>query len=896
MIFERLRLRNFKPYGDASVSLSEGVTVVHGLNGSGKSSLLEACFFALYGSNALDGTLDDVITNGTEETDVELWFRHDGQGFHVTREVRTYGDRASTATCTLETDDGELLREGATDVRAFVTDLLRMDAEAFVSCAYVKQGEVNELIEASPADRQDTVDDLLQLGRLEEYRDRAGEARLGVGDVLEGRRGALENLDERIERKESRDLTERLNALESERGELDEEIERFESEREKAETTRSEAEDTLAAYEDRRAELSELETEIDDLETAIRETEAERRQVESELADARERREERATELSEAVAAADVEDGDPETVAARRQTLSDRESELREELLDARDDATEAKNRAEERRETAADRREQATERRERAEELRGRLSELQETLSERRERRETAADRRDKLRAQFDDAPVAVGEAASLRESIQTELSQLGESIEDTRTDLKEARSAVDRGEELLAAGNCPECGQAVEGSPHVDALDERRDRVEQLESELSALQDEREELRERRDRAEALRETERDLEGVEDTLSLLDEQIDETDERVTETRERIDEHCETADRLESEAADAEADAEAAADDAETARERVADCNRRLQSLEAATERLDRIDDVREARREAAAEVDRLEERRDGLAGRNDERRERLTEKRQRREELAAAVDDEAVETARERLSNAESYIEQVDRKLTELRERRDEVTNGIGAVRNELDELDELREERETLAAEVEALETLREETAELEETYADLRGELRRRHVDILEQRLNETFDLVYGNDAYSHIELDDQYELTVYQKDGQALAPEQLSGGERALFNLSLRCGIYRLLAEGVEGAAPTPPLILDEPTVFLDDGHVSRLVDLVEQMRGFGVAQILIVSHDDELVDAADDLVRVEKDPTTNRSSVERLEAASLADLRPTADD
>jgi exonuclease SbcC len=137
------------------------------------------------------------------------------------------------------------------------------------------------------------------------------------------------------------------------------------------------------------------------------------------------------------------------------------------------------------------------------------------------------------------------------------------------------------------------------------------------------------------------------------------------------------------------------------------------------------------------------------------------------------------------------------------------------------------------------------------------------------------------LNETFELVYENDTYSRIELDGEYRLTVYQKDGAELDPDQLSGGERALFNLSLRCAIYRLLAEGIEGAAPMPPLILDEPTVFLDSGHVTQLVELIESMRDRGVEQILVVSHDDELVDAADDLVTVRKDSTTNRSTVKR---------------
>jgi exonuclease SbcC len=67
----------------------------------------------------------------------------------------------------------------------------------------------------------------------------------------------------------------------------------------------------------------------------------------------------------------------------------------------------------------------------------------------------------------------------------------------------------------------------------------------------------------------------------------------------------------------------------------------------------------------------------------------------------------------------------------------------------------------------------------------------------------------------------------------------------------------------------------------PPLILDEPTVFLDSGHVTQLVELIESMRDRGVEQILVVSHDEELIDAADDLVTVTKDSTTNRSTVER---------------
>ncbi|MFW5978053.1 MAG: AAA family ATPase, partial [Halohasta sp.] len=358
-----------------------------------------------------------------------------------------------------------------------------------------------------------------------------------------------------------------------------------------------------------------------------------------------------------------------------------------------------------------------------------------------------------------------------------------------------------------------------------------------------------------------------------------------------------------ETADAKRNVAAEKRTEATERREAADTKREEAADTREAIESRTKrraeVTEAIDRLDAVEVLRSEIdnlGTEIERLADRRESLAERNEERRNWLADKRTRRDELREEFDETAIEQARQRKSNAEGYIERVTAELDSLRDRRDELQNDIGGLKADIEQLETLREQRETLAARVEELEAIHEETESLEAMYGDLRTELRRRNVESLERMLNETFDLVYGNDAYSHIELDGQYELTVYQKDDQPLEPDQLSGGERALFNLSLRCAIYRLLAEGIEGAAPTPPLILDEPTVFLDSGHVSRLVDLVEEMRGFGVRQILIVSHDDELVGAADDLITVEKNPTTNQSTISRTDDADLAVLGGVGDD
>jgi exonuclease SbcC len=885
--FDRIRLRNFKPYADTDLDLTDGVTVIHGLNGSGKSSLLEACFFALYGSKALDGTLEDAMTTGADETDVELWFTHGGESFHITRELRRYGDSVSTTKCVLDGPDGTI--EGATDVRQFVGgDLLRMDHEAFVNCAYVRQGEVNKLINASPSQRQDMLDDLLQLGKLEEYRERAGEARLGVQDVLADKRGGLNKLDEQIQTKEDQDLHARLNSLETKLNGVDDDIERFEENRENAESSLTAAEQVLEEAEEREQELSELDEQISDLEASVRETEREREALMTRITETRERIEERQDELEELLAAAGLDAATEDAIEAERARLDSEEEDIREAMQDASNRATAFENQSTNLGERAADLRQQATEKRERADSLETEASEADTDLADRRERLGEVNDRISSLEATFEDAPVDPGEASDHRESVKADLESVREEIQAVSGDLTSARDSVDEAERLLEEGKCPECGQPVDDSPHVDTLDEDRERVDALAAELGELNERKSTLDEKLSAAESLVDAESDLSRLRETREMLTERVDELEGDAADAREAAQEAREAAADLESQADQTAEVAAEKAEAAESARETVAEQETALDELDERREAVDAVAGVLDAVADGEAEIERFRERRESKAELKAERQKNLENLRERRSALRDEFDADAVEQAKAKRDSATDYLEKVGVKLEELREERDDLQSRVGAVENALAELDTLREERAELAETVASLQSLHDETTQLESLYGDLRAELRQRNVESLERMLNETFDLVYGNDAYSHIELDGSYELTVYQKDGTPLAPEQLSGGERALFNLSLRCAIYRLLSEGIEGAAPTPPLILDEPTVFLDSGHVSRLVDLVEEMRGFGVRQILIVSHDDELVAAADDLVTVEKDTTTNRSSVHREDAATLA--------
>jgi exonuclease SbcC len=209
-----------------------------------------------------------------------------------------------------------------------------------------------------------------------------------------------------------------------------------------------------------------------------------------------------------------------------------------------------------------------------------------------------------------------------------------------------------------------------------------------------------------------------------------------------------------------------------------------------------------------------------------------------------------------------------------------------RNDLQGRKGAIERELDELGEKRDREAELRTQVEQLESAVEQCETTEQMYRNLRHDLRVQNVRQLEQMLNEMFGLVYQNDTYARLELSDEYELTVYEKSGEALEPTDLSGGERALFNLALRCAIYQLLSVGISGQAPLPPLILDEPTVHLDEQHVNEISTLVTRMRDLGVEQTIVVSHKEEIVDSADERLEVIQDATTNRSRV-RAESLDL---------
>ena len=133
--------------------------------------------------------------------------------------------------------------------------------------------------------------------------------------------------------------------------------------------------------------------------------------------------------------------------------------------------------------------------------------------------------------------------------------------------------------------------------------------------------------------------------------------------------------------------------------------------------------------------------------------------------------------------------------------------------------------------------------------------------IQKELRNNSRPIIQKNTKEFFDDFNFN--YSDLILDDDYNVTVRGPEGES-SMSMVSGGEKIAIALALRLGITKSMAKG-----DLETILLDEPTIHLDDARRQELINLLKEMSL--LPQMIIVTHENQLESAADNLIKVEKE-------------------------
>jgi exonuclease SbcC len=181
MIPVKLELHNFLAYRDPDPLNLEGIHVacISGENGAGKSSLLDAITWALWGK-ARSPSADDLIYQNLRETRVALEFEMAGVRYLVIRQ-RSIEKKTALSLLELQVWDpaanawhglAEPTMRGTQDR---IDRLLSLDYDTFINSALLAQGHADEFTAKPPFQRIQILAAILGLGRWESYEERAKE-------------------------------------------------------------------------------------------------------------------------------------------------------------------------------------------------------------------------------------------------------------------------------------------------------------------------------------------------------------------------------------------------------------------------------------------------------------------------------------------------------------------------------------------------------------------------------------------------------------------------------------------------------------------------------------------------------------------------------------------------
>ena len=200
MIPVQLTLKNFLSYRDATLDFRGLHTAcVCGANGSGKSSLLEAITWSIWGKSRA-GSDEDAIKAGAKDARVDFTFISNNQTYRTIRTRRR--GRSQSLSFQVQTESGDfqsLDAKGVRETQKYIEQTLKLDYDTFINSAYLRQGQADKFMNESASKRKEVLVKLLNLDR---YDDLAAKAK----DNSKQYKGKAEQLEIQLQ-----SLTQRLD-------------------------------------------------------------------------------------------------------------------------------------------------------------------------------------------------------------------------------------------------------------------------------------------------------------------------------------------------------------------------------------------------------------------------------------------------------------------------------------------------------------------------------------------------------------------------------------------------------------------------------------------------------------------------------------------------------------
>ncbi len=426
----QVKLKNWKSHLNTDLRFGDGTNVLVGTMGAGKSAVLDAITYALFGTLPTVQTrrirLEDLIMNRPDpmnRAEVEVGFlTPDGDEFVVKRVIER---GKGTALSELRRGTGELVESpSSTRVSEVIGSFLKLDYDLFERAIYSEQNRLDYFLTLPRGKRMESIDELLGINKLELARKEIGSLANRVKGRVDERKETMRQLGQDVS----------LALLPT----YEQEMKNMELSRQETQTRLRQIQPELEAASSQLQQLRKTEHELARLESSSRELEGTMNALDRQLEQVKGR-------LGDAVGVA------PEEFKRRVADL-----ELAHRNADAR----------------ASELNSNLTINSSKVRELETRIGMTHERL----ERLVSEINRKSKLSEELEE--LRQQELARLIEELQLEFRSTGDELAASHARAQDLRQTMD---ELTAAGStCPVCESPLEDGKKQQVLEERKGQLE--------------------------------------------------------------------------------------------------------------------------------------------------------------------------------------------------------------------------------------------------------------------------------------------------------------------------------------------------------------------------------------------------------------------------------
>ena len=260
-----IELIDFLAHHDTKLEFNNDATVFVGQNGAGKSSIIDAITFSLFGKHTRvlgsRRSNKSLIRRGTNKALVKIEFSANGKNYKAIRQIDSKG--ALTAQFLEKKGDeffpvaeGERTQFGES-MTAEVEKVLGMSYEKLKIASIVQQGELNSIIKAKPKEFKELLNTIIGIDRLDV--------------AVESMKEVLKEFRKNTQKKHGFDDTQiellqnRMNEFENEILDSKPKIEKLEQEKKTTEAEISQIEQEIEKDSAKELQLTELENQKEEL-------------------------------------------------------------------------------------------------------------------------------------------------------------------------------------------------------------------------------------------------------------------------------------------------------------------------------------------------------------------------------------------------------------------------------------------------------------------------------------------------------------------------------------------------------------------------------------------------------------------------------------------------------